>query len=77
MSCGVGRRRVSDPKLLWLWRRLAATVPIGPLSWDPPYAMGVTLKKTKTPPKSMLYYLKVYHIILFYPILWVKRETPL
>ena len=25
MSRGVGRRRGSDPKLLWLWRRPAAT----------------------------------------------------
>uniref|UniRef100_A0A8D1HLK4 Aminotransferase class I/classII large domain-containing protein n=1 Tax=Sus scrofa TaxID=9823 RepID=A0A8D1HLK4_PIG len=31
MSCGVGRRRGSDPALLWLWHRPAATVPIGPL----------------------------------------------
>ena len=24
MSCGVGHRRDSDPKLLWLWCRLVA-----------------------------------------------------
>ena len=28
--------------------RLAATVPIGPLAWEPPYASGVTLKRQKT-----------------------------
>ena len=28
MSCGVGRRRGSDPVLLWLWCRLAAVAPI-------------------------------------------------
>ena len=28
VSCGVGCRRGSDPTLLWLWRRLAATAPI-------------------------------------------------
>ena len=28
VSCGVGCRRGSDPELLWLWRRLAATAPI-------------------------------------------------
>ena len=28
VSCGVGRRPGSDPALLWLWRRLAATAPI-------------------------------------------------
>ena len=32
MSCGW------DPALLWLWRRSAATAPIGPLAWEPPYA---------------------------------------
>ena len=36
MSCGVGLRHSLDPKLLWLWHRPAATVPIGPLAWDPP-----------------------------------------
>ena len=25
VRCGVGRRCGSDPELLWLWRRLAAT----------------------------------------------------
>ena len=28
LSCGVGRRHGSDPVLLWLWRRPAATAPI-------------------------------------------------
>ena len=32
---------VKDPSLLWLWCRLAATALIGPLAWEPPYAMGV------------------------------------
>ena len=36
---------VEDPALLWLWCRLAATAPIGPLAWEPLYAVGVTLKK--------------------------------
>ena len=36
MSCGVGHRCGSDPTLLWLWRRLAATAPIPPLAWEPP-----------------------------------------
>ena len=30
----------SDPSLLWLWCRLAATAPIQPLAWEPPYAEG-------------------------------------
>ena len=39
----------SDPAWLWLWLwcRPAATVPIGPLAWEPPHAMGVALEKTK------------------------------
>ena len=51
---------VKDPALAWavVWVadmacicvgqcRPVATAPIGPLSWEPPYAMGVALKKTK------------------------------
>ena len=45
MSCGVGHRHGSD--LVLLWRRLAATVPIRPLAWGPPYAVGVALKTQK------------------------------
>ena len=38
---------VKDPELLWLWRRPAATALIRPLAWEPPYATGVALEKTK------------------------------
>ena len=34
MSCGVRCRRDSDLALLWLWYRLAAVAPIGPLAWE-------------------------------------------
>ena len=47
MSCGVGGRCGSDPVLLWLWRRPAATAPIRPLAWEPPYAVGAALEKAK------------------------------
>ena len=47
LSCGVGGRRGSDPALLWLWHRPAATAPIRPLAWEPQYAVGVALEKTK------------------------------
>ena len=47
MSCGVGCRLSSDPLLLWLWCRLVATAPIGPLAWDPPYAVEAALEKAK------------------------------
>ena len=47
MSYGIGHRRGLDPALLWLWHRLAATAPIRPLAWEPPYAMGVAQEKAK------------------------------
>ena len=47
MTCGVGRRCGLDPALLWLWCRLVATAPIRPLAWEPPYAVGAALEKTK------------------------------
>ena len=47
MSCGVAHRHGSDPTLLWLWHRLAAIVPIRPLAWELPYAMGAALKSQK------------------------------
>ena len=47
MSCGVGWRPGLDPALLWLWCRLAAVVPIRPLSWEFPYAEGGLKKKEK------------------------------
>ena len=47
MSCGVGLRHGSDPKLLWPWCRLAATALIQPLAWEPPYAVGVAQKRKK------------------------------
>ena len=52
MSCGVGRRHGSDPALLCLWRRPAATAPIGPLAWEPPYATGLALEKAKRQKKK-------------------------
>ena len=49
VSCGVGRRHVLDPVLLWLRRRPAAAALIGPLAWETPHAAGVALKKAKRP----------------------------
>ena len=35
-----------------LWRRPATTAPIRPLAWEPPYAMGVALKRPQRPKKK-------------------------
>ena len=42
-SCGVGRRRGSDPELLRLWRSPAAGAPMRP--WELPYASHAALKR--------------------------------
>ena len=55
MSCSVGHRCGSDLARLWLWCRLAAVGPIGPLAWEPPYAESVALKSKKTKPKKPLF----------------------
>ena len=55
MSYGVSRRLSSDPALLWLWCRLAATAPIQPLAWEPPYAAGVALEKIKKKERQIPY----------------------
>ena len=52
LSCGVGHRRGSDVALLWLWPRPVATAPIRPLTWEPPYAVGVALKRPKKKKKK-------------------------
>ena len=66
MSCGVGHRRGSDPALLWLWRRPAATAPIGPLAWEPPHAAGAALEKAKRQKKNQnsfnCYGLRTYYL---------------
>ena len=45
MSCGIGCRHDSDPKLLWLWYRPAAIALIRLLAWELPYAVGTALKR--------------------------------
>ena len=47
MSCGVEFRLGSDLALPWLWHRLAAAAPIGPLALELPYDSGTALKKEK------------------------------
>ena len=57
MSCGIDYRHVLDPALLWLWCRLAAVAPIGPLAWEHPYAAGMALKTERK--KKVLHYCKI------------------
>ena len=52
MSCGIGRRHSLDLALLWFWQRPASRGPIRPLAWEPPYAAGVALEKTKKTKKK-------------------------
>ena len=47
MSCGEVHRCSSDLALLWLWYRQVATALIGPLAWEPPYAMVAAVKRQK------------------------------
>ena len=54
MSCGVGHRHRSDPVLLWLWCRPAATAPIRPLAWESPYVLGAAQEMEKKDQKKML-----------------------
>ena len=43
---------VKDLVLLWLWCRPLAIAPIGPLAWEPPYAMNAALKSKKQKKKE-------------------------
>ena len=52
MSCGVGHRHSSGLAMLWLAHRPAATIPIGPLAWELPYAMRVALEDRKKKKKK-------------------------
>ena len=52
MSCSVGHRYCTNPELLWLWHRLAATAPIQPLAWELPHATGAALKRRKEKKKK-------------------------
>ena len=47
VNCGVGRRRSSDPALLWLWCGPAATAPIQPLAWELLYAAEAAQEMAK------------------------------
>ena len=67
MSCGVDGRRGSDPMLLWLYHRPAATARIRPLAWEPPYATEVALEKAKRQKKKKRKKERKRKIRLIYP----------
>ena len=50
---------VKYPALLWLWHRWSAVIPIRPLAWQLPYAVGTALKKRK----KILWYLEFFEHI--------------
>ena len=40
--------------LLWLWRGPAASTPIGPLAWEPPYVSGAAQEMEEDKKKKKL-----------------------
>ena len=71
MSCGVAVVYGSDPTLLWLWHRLAATAPNGLLAWELPYALDSALKRQKDHKKISLKSFSQY----LYPIFLSSEES--
>ena len=60
---GVGCRLSSDPLLLWLWCRPAATAWIQLLAWECPYAVDVALKRKK---KKKYHFNNRHHLPTFH-----------
>ena len=79
MSCGVGCRRSSDLALPWLWLKPTATALIRPLAWEPPYAVGVALKKDKRHTHTQNYtwkcFLMVHKIIMASQVVMLVRQN--
>ena len=78
MCCGVGRRRGSDPALLWLWSRLAATAPIRPLATEAAQEMAKRQRKKKSCPaftySGILLSHKKNEILPAFVATWVDLE---
>ena len=73
MSCGVGCRHSSD--LALLWHRLAATTPIQPQGWEPPYAMDAVLKRQK---KKIFFSIREHRIpfhLFVFSISFIKENV--
>ena len=74
MSCGVGHRHGSDLALLWLWHRLAATTPIRPAAWEPPYVAGVALRRQKTKQKNKQKKVFQYSEVFFHHVAGLQAQ---
>ena len=78
----VGCRHGSDPALLWLWHRPAATALIGPLAWEPPYAAEAALEKQKDKKKKIYMYkwvppfMLLFLFLFMYLFFWLFRAVP-
>ena len=55
---------VKDLALLWLWCRLTATAPTGPLAWELPYATGTALKRKKRRRKKRWNHVNMFFYLL-------------
>ena len=80
MNYSVGCRRSSDPALLWLWYRSAAVALIRPLAWEPPYAMGMALKRQKKRMCGPLGALELTLVLILLSRIWTflfARNSPL
>ena len=49
------KKQKNKTALLWLWRRPAATAPIRPIAWEPPYAAKADKRKSKKTKKKKRY----------------------
>ena len=47
-----------------MWCRPAATAPVGPLAWEPPYAAGAALERKKDQKKVLVSYITMYVMTL-------------
>ena len=70
MSYGVCRRCGLDLALLCLWYRLAAL--IRPLAWEPAYAAGAALKKTK---RQKIIIITSGHISMYPFHVWLSKYS--
>ena len=69
--------RLGSGTLLCLCCRLAATAPSSPLAWEPPYAVGVALKKTQhthTQQKQWKDTVDVLSVIRCYQLGWKPQK---